>query len=102
MHALIQFKKPTRLLKVALVLGCLALSPQARAICQEGCDVINLNTFLGEDALIDNTTGIRNTAVGLLALGSNTTGSANTATGERALQVNTTGEFNTATGSAAL
>jgi uncharacterized coiled-coil protein SlyX len=95
-----------------------ALSPQARAVCQEGCDT-NSNTFLGEDALISNTvgfgntatgwqalffntTGYDNTATGISALNRNTTGGANTATGNVALYYNTTGYFNTATGDGAL
>jgi hypothetical protein len=100
-------------------LACLALSPQARAVCQEGCDLTNFNTFLGDNALILNTTGsyntaigasalsssadgVSNTAVGFQALESNTTGSVNTAIGMNALAVNTTGSYNTATGVLAL
>jgi hypothetical protein len=49
---------------VALVVAWLALSPQARAVCQQGCDVTHANTFLGDDALIANTTGTDNTATG--------------------------------------
>ena len=86
---------------IALMLGCFGLSPQARAVCQEGCDAIN-NTFLGEEALVNNTTGFQNTATGWLALSSNTTGTGNTATGASTLRVNTTGNNNTATGSGAL
>ena len=99
--------------------ACFALAPQARAVCQEGCDLANGNTFLGDDALINNTTGafntaigshallsntvgIDNTAIGINALGSNTTGINNTATGLSALISNTTGSANTATGPEAL
>jgi trimeric autotransporter adhesin len=98
-------------------LAWLALSPQARATCQEGC-LTNSNTVLGDDALISNTGG-QNTAVGFNALFSNTSGSVNTAVGSwalyanttstentaigfDALQQNTTGSFNTATGGEAL
>jgi hypothetical protein len=99
------------------LLACFALSPQARAVCQEGC-LTNQNTVLGEDALLNHTstnntaigfnallettTGTLNTATGWAALVNNTTGSYNTATGEDALGLNTTGFFNTATGASAL
>ena len=87
------------LLLIPLALACFALSPQARAGCREGCD--DTNTFLGDDALVNNT-GDVNTAVGSIALSMNTTGSRNTATGWQALYFNTTGNFNTATGGAAV
>src|SRR6266550_4588069 len=53
---------------IALILIGFALAPQARAVCQQGCDLVNNNTFLGDDALINNTTGGSNTAIGYLAL----------------------------------
>ncbi len=87
---------------IALALGCFAFSPQARAICQQGCDLANFNTFLGDDALNSNTTGSGNTAVGWQALISNTTGGSNTAIGSGALQFNTTSFANTAIGGVAL
>src|SRR6266403_1873396 len=102
MYQLIQLKKTTPLFLVPFVLACFALSPQARAFCQEGCNPANFNTFLGEDALINNTTGVNNTATGLDALFSNTTGTANTANGTLALVSNTTGSNNTANGVNAL
>ena len=80
-------------------LVCPALSPQARAVCQEGC-LTNLNTVLGDDALL-NTTSFSNTAVGSEALMSNTSGYG-TAVGSQALSNNTTGTENTATGASAL
>jgi hypothetical protein len=83
-------------------LACFALAPQARAVCQQGCDLSNGNTFLGDDALVNNTTGSLNTAIGSVALFFNTTGKNNTAIGFDALVTNTTGNENTATGSAAL
>jgi len=102
MNPLTQSKNTTILpVLISLTLGCFGLSPQARAVCQEGCDAIN-NTFLGEEALVNNTTGFQNTATGWLALSSNTTGTGNTATGASTLRVNTTGNNNTATGSGAL
>src|SRR5207249_9353646 len=50
-----------------LLLICFALSPYARAVCQNGCGTNN-NTFLGDNALISNTTGNDNTATGKNAL----------------------------------
>jgi hypothetical protein len=87
-------------LLIPLVLACFALSPQAEAVCQEGC-LTNSNTALGEDALLNNT-GPGNTAVGFDALYFNTTGTNNTATGVEALYSNTMGIYNTAIGSGAL
>jgi hypothetical protein len=86
---------------IPLGLAFFALPSEARAVCQEGCDLINANTFLGEDALI-NTTGGGNTATGFRALSLNTTGGANTANGFAALYHNTTGTWNTASGVNAL
>ena len=77
----------------------LAMLPTARADCREGCD--GTATFLGENALVANTSGIENTAVGNGALESNTTGSENTALGFDSLSSNT-GSFNTAAGSLTL
>ncbi|PYK24613.1 MAG: hypothetical protein DME59_12745 [Verrucomicrobia bacterium] len=95
-------RSPLRMfLLIPFALACFTLSPQARADCQEGCDTNN-NTFLGDDALISNTTGVDSTAIGFDALFSNTTGSANTATGFEALENNTTGNDNTADGGNAL
>ena len=85
----------------ALVLACFALSPQARAVCQEGC-LTSFNTVLGDDALFSLTTGEENTATGYQTLYFNTTGNFNTANGASALFSNTTGFGNTAMGSAAL
>ena len=90
-----------RFFLIALILACFALSPQARAVCREGC-LTNQNTVLGDDALLNNTTGTDNTATGFSALFDNTTGSFNTANGSEALSVNTTGFGNTATGFDAL
>src|SRR5439155_1247098 len=90
------------LLLIPLVLACFALSPQAGAVCQHGCDLIVGNTFLGDEALISNTTGNENTATGAFALPSNTSGFWNTASGSFALVSNSTGSNNTATGVAAL
>jgi hypothetical protein len=85
-------------------LACFAPLTQAQALCQQGCDFTDANTFLGEDALVNNTTGIGigNTATGYQALLSNTGGFDNTANGAAALTANTTGTNNTATGTGAL
>ena len=52
----------------------LALSLDAWAVCQEGCDINLGSTFLGNDALSSNTIGFDNTGIGAFALFSNTTG----------------------------
>jgi hypothetical protein len=82
-------------------LAYFALSPQARATCQDAC-LTNNNTVQGDDALIRLTTGTDNTAIGWSALFNNTTGNNNTATGSSALYSNTTGNYNTASGWEAL
>ena len=88
-------------LLIPLALASLALLPQARAVCQEGC-LTNNNTVLGDDALVNNTGGENNTATGFVALATNDRGSNNTATGAYALALNDTGSNNTATGFGAL
>src|SRR5436190_1766081 len=95
-------RSPVRcgLLLISLVLTYLALSPEARAVCQQGC-LTNDNTVLGDDALLSNT-GIDNTAIGSNALKTNMTGNFNTAIGDFALLNNTTGSSNTAIGEVAL
>jgi uncharacterized coiled-coil protein SlyX len=101
MNPLTQFKNTTILpVLITMTLACFALSPQAQAVCQEGC-LTNNNTVLGDDALLNNT-GISNTAIGASALFSNTIGPGNTAIGFDALYFNTTGANNTATGVEAL
>jgi len=97
-------KTKTNIIYATLALfafACFAFAPQARSTCQNGCGS-DFNTFLGDDALLSNTTGSQNVAVGFQALFSNTTGSLNTAIGLNALAYNTTGENNTATGLQAL
>jgi hypothetical protein len=86
------------LLLIPLVLVCFALSPQARAACQEGCNQTHDNTFLGEGALSNNSAGYSNTATGAFALTRNNSGYSNTANGASALFNNTTGFSNTASG----
>src|SRR2546430_2934573 len=87
------------IIPLAIGPASLAMLPTARADCREGCD--GTATFLGENALVANTSGIENTAVGNGALESNTTGSENTALGFYSL-TNNTGSFNTASGSVTL
>src|SRR4029077_18254124 len=76
-------------------------APQARAVCQQGCELGLQNTFLGDDALLNTIHG-NNTAIGFKALFNNTTGNGNTADGSSALVSNTTGNENTANGSFSL
>ena len=103
MNPVIQFERtvPPRLIALVLALMCLALLPQARAVCQDAC-LANHNTVQGDDALFSLTVGADNTAIGFNALFFTTNGSNNTAIGSAALLGNTTGSFNTAIGSAAL
>jgi hypothetical protein len=58
----------------------------------------NVNTAVGENSLLNNTTGSNNTAVGYALFG-NTTGSNNAGVGVNTLINNTTGAFNSAIGS---
>jgi hypothetical protein len=109
MNPLTQFKNTTILavlrqggILTIVALTCLELSSTAHAVCQEGCDLAHNNTFLGDEALTSNTTGILNTATGADALLLNTTGNFNTATGAFALLNNTSGSDNTASGFEAL
>lgn len=51
---------PCCLFIILPLLGCFAFSTGAQAVCQEGCDSTNFNAFLGDDALINNTTGFEN------------------------------------------
>jgi hypothetical protein len=87
------------LLLITVAFACFALLPQARAFCQNDCSTgPNHATFLGVDALINNSTGDYNTALGYLALSSNVSGGQNTATGANSLTANTSGGGNTAHG----
>jgi hypothetical protein len=85
-----------------IALGSLTLAPQARATCDQGCDIPNSNTFFGNFALHRNTTGVGNTAIGPDTLSQNSTGRDNTAMGPSSLANNDTGRYNTAIGSATL
>jgi hypothetical protein len=85
---------------LVFALAGLALSPQARAVCQQGCNPSNGSTVLGDDALV-NSLGPYNTAIGSSALYGNYDGESNTAVGFEALYRNN-GSSNTAIGSSAL
>jgi hypothetical protein len=94
--------RPLGLLLIPLALVCFALSSTARADnCEQGCDFLFRNTFLGQQALINNTGGLDNTAIGFYSLNSNTTGLNNTAIGSGTLTANT-GGYNTGIGAGAL
>jgi hypothetical protein len=99
-HSMNRVPCPLALLLLPFALACFALSPQARAVCQEGC-LTNQNTVLGDDALVNNA-GLSNTAIGGAALQNNTTGDNNTAIGFAALVDNSTGDGNTGDGVSAL
>jgi hypothetical protein len=88
---------PLALLIISFALASFALSPQARAVCQDAC-LTNNNTVQGDNALHNLTTGSGNTATGFQALYSNTVGVFNTANGAYTLLSNTTGTDNTAIG----
>lgn len=92
-------RAPSRLalLLVLLALAYFALSPQARAVCQDAC-LTNNNTVQGDNALLNLTTGTDNTAIGFNTLLSDTTGSHNTGFGSQALISNTVGASNVGIG----
>ena len=100
-HSMKRSHYPLASLLIPLALACFALSPDAKAVCENGCGTIR-NTFLGDDALLSNTTGNDNTAIGYHALSSNNIGRFNTAAGVNALNDNTSGDLNTANGVRAL
>jgi hypothetical protein len=86
MNPLIQLKRPTAVLLVAL--ACFGLLPMAQALLPppppDGGYPIR-NTAEGDFALLNLTTGTDNTANGFAALFNNTSGSSNTASGSLAL-----------------
>src|SRR5438093_672263 len=91
------------LLLIPLAVAWFALPATARADdCEQGCDFLFRNTFLGQEAFVNNIGGLDNTANGAYALNNNTTGVSNTANGWQALFGNTTGNNNTANGLDAL
>jgi len=96
-HSMNRSHCPLGLLIISFALASLALSPRARAVCQDAC-LANNNTVQGDNALHNLTTGSGNTATGFQALYSNTVGVFNTANGAYTLLSNTTGTDNTAIG----
>ena len=102
MNPLTQSKNTTILpVLIALTLGCLGLSPQARAVDPPpGGGYPNQNTVEDQDALFSLTNGADNTAMGFDALGSNTTGFDNALASwiwRRAGRLNTARDNHTAT-----
>ena len=109
------WRRGVHLSALALVASWLALSPQARAVCREGCTGVG-GTFLGDDATTghyDTAIGsgalhlgvyrVGNTANGADALYSDTlSGDRNVANGHKTLFSNQTGIDNTANGANAL
>ncbi len=93
---------PRALVLVALLVGCFAFSPRARAVvpAPDG-GYPGQNTAEGQSALLHLAGGTYNTALGWASLGFNVTGNYNTAVGAATLLVNTA-DNNTATGTAAL
>jgi hypothetical protein len=103
MNPLIQLKKITSLNVIAVLLACFEILPRAQAVTTGPEDYFpNNTTAVGQQALLNLTTGYNNTANGYYSLWDNTTGVGNTATGSYALYINTNGSQNTATGLAAL
>jgi hypothetical protein len=80
---------------IAFVLSNLAFLTQVKAV-----DVTD--TFYGEGAGNNTTTGVSDSAFGYAALHFITTGNFNTASGNSSLYSNTTGSWNTASGTSAL
>ena len=126
------WRRGLHLSALTFVVGWLALSPPARAVCREGCTGVG-GTFLGDEARTghyetaigslalhlpvyrvgntangagalynDTLRGDRNVASGVSALSGNKTGIDNTANGANALAGNTTGNRNVAAGYNAL
>jgi len=102
MKKFIQSESARALIVAVAVFICLAFLPEAQALspAPDG-GYPNFTTAEGQNALLNLTTGIGNSAVGSFSLFSNATGSFNTAVGAGALDLNT-GDENTATGAAAL
>src|SRR5215469_1142888 len=85
-----------------LAVACLAVSSRAIAQCQQGCDATHFNAYLGDSALVNNTSGADDVAIGESALRYNSTGDQNTGVGAYALTANTIGVNDTAIGYAAM
>jgi len=88
------------LLIIAIIFAAIAFAFDASAqTCQDGC--FYSNTYQGQDALINYSSGGNDSAFGVDAL-TNNTGADNTALGAYAMLLNTTGVDNTAVGYNAL
>jgi hypothetical protein len=94
----LSWRRAFSITRLYCVAACLTLSPLAKAACEQGCDTTHLNTFLGDNTLINNTSGIDNVAVGVGALRYNSNGNNDTGVGAYALTANTTGSNDTAVG----
>ena len=103
MNPLIKVKTIAQPLLIAVSFACFALSPRAQAVTTDPEDYFPLfTTAVGQEALLNLTTGYYNTASGFHALYLNTTGDSNTANGVHALHSNISGYYNTASGDSAL
>ena len=103
MNSLVKLKTIAQPILIAVSFACFALSPRAQAVTTDPEDYFpNYTTAVGQQALLNLTSGPENTANGFQALYSNTSGGFNTASGAGALYSNTAGDSNTASGVFAL
>jgi len=102
MHPFIRLKERTPLFCITLAVLLFGLLPTAQAVtpAPDG-GYAHYTTAEGENALLNLTIGVVNTAVGELSLTSDTTGNYNVGVGGGALALNN-GDSNTAVGTAAL
>jgi hypothetical protein len=99
MNPLIQLKKATPLIVIAILLACFGLAPMAQGVGPDtDGSIADSNNGEGIGVLVSRTVGIWNTGTGFEALNHLTAGNQNTATGLRALFSDINGGFNTATG----
>jgi|SRR5215475_15028365 len=99
---ILRFQKVTLLRLIVFALGCIMLLPTAQAVSPppEGA-YPNFTTAVGQNALLNLTSGTGNSGLGALTLFTDSTGSFNTAVGAGALLFNNSG-LNTAVGAEAL
>jgi hypothetical protein len=103
MNPLVKLKTIAQPILIAVSFAWFALSPRAQAVTTDPEDYFpNFTTAVGQQALLNLTSGPENTANGDEALYSNTSGGFNTASGVGALYSNTAGDSNTASGVFAL
>ena len=88
----------------AVNLGNYNLTVYGIKIGTSGTDnfALQLNTVIGRDVLVNNTSGYHNIAIGNTALYKNTVGYANIAIGNESQGENSSGNYNTSVGQAAL